>query len=176
MAFSNRAYMEIQDAAWRACAEELGYPSSDDQSRRKLLSEDKRLASLTLLKIFAELSEALEVSSYNSETDALSAGATYVEIATARGVSRQAVRQRRKRQLQSLKQQKRRVLLLGGPYSGDEINVTKAAKAVQASVSVYPRYDEDDRGPADWTARYEQSTEDEGQFVFMKIEEVTRPG
>jgi len=174
MGLYSRVFMDIEDAAWKECAEELGYPPgafSDDQSRRKLLGEEKRQVSLTLLKIFAKMSEALELSSFKAETDALMSGATYAEIATSRGVSRQAVRQRRKRHLESLKL--RKVILVGGPYNGEESKVMTADKAIRKTVSVNRlRYLDDD--PVEWIARYEQSREDDGHFVFVAIEEVAR--
>lgn len=172
MGLPNQTFCDIQDIAWKRCEEQLGYPSgtfADDQSRRRLGDESKEVR-LTLLKILEDMAHVIELSSFKAETDAIRSGAGFAEIAAYRGVSRQAVRQRRKRHLDALRTQKRKITLVGGPYGGDEKIVSDAAKAIRTPVSVYRQDIDDEWASVSYVARYVQSTGSDELFVFESIE------
>ena len=176
MGLQERIFWDIQDVAWKGCEEELGYPPGTfaDDSARRQVGDDTRQVGLALLRILEEMRRAIDVSGLRAETDAIRGGANYAEIAASKGVSRQAVRQRRKRHVESLKQQKRKVTLVGGPLNGEQTTISEAGKALRTPVSVYPRDPDVDWESTTWVARYVQSTSDKTQFVFSSIEEANQ--
>lgn len=163
-----RTYVTVRDALWQLVTDQLEYPRDnfvEESSRQGLHGEEKRNVHVALLAILTEMAKALESLTYESEVSALSAGASYAEIGSARGLSRQAIRQRHAKIAESMNK-RRSIVLLGGPYDQQEMTV-RDERSVEYGVSVY-RGRDDDRGGG-WYARYEQSRDDAHLFLFKEI-------
>jgi hypothetical protein len=168
MALYAVTYVTIRDASWSLCADELDYPKhmfDEESARSGLQGEEKRNVHLALLTILSEMAKALDSLVYQSEVSALNAGASYAEVGAARGLSRQAVRQRHVK-ISDAMNKRRHVVLVGGPFDQQQTTV-RNERFLNKAVAVYRG--DDEYGDGRWSARYEQSGDDATIFLFKEI-------
>jgi hypothetical protein len=172
MSLWDRTFLDIQDIAWKELGAELGYPLgafAGDAAREVIAGEERKRVNLTLLTIFSKMAQGLDLSVLKAENEALRAGATYADIAAAEGVSRQAVRQRRKRNAAATRRHE--VTLLGGPFNGRVVHVF-SEKEIRYSVSIRADSYDDAWNDMTWVARYTRSPDDDQTYVFASIDQV----
>ncbi|MFG2698845.1 hypothetical protein [Kitasatospora sp. NPDC048407] len=165
-----RLSMGLFDLGWEVAEENLpragtGVVKPDAAGPRDAVRE----ANLELLKVYREMIKAIEDNIARAQARALGRGASYADIARARGVSRQAVRQDWEKRTKQ-----RPVVLVGGPKDGFNTTATDREQTMRwgCRPGIYQDPDWADRRG---TLTYRRSETDPKIFVFDKFEPDNRP-
>ena len=176
----------IHEIAWSAIQEPAADPWADAGGTR----EERRSGSLQLLALYSELIKVLQRRIDMTIKDALDAGSDYGQIATACGVSRQAIRQRWLRRTAGSRWfEAWRPACRPGDQAGGRPRVGEAAHAVLVRLAGGPydgarampfageilKYEADSppsesSGPVPLLAWYVPSQDDANVYVFAGVE------
>lgn len=161
---STAVVMAVYDLAWEMSREELrsagrraaaeGAPALTHVSQ-----DDRHAAHLALLAVYSRMQAALEMNVHLAVSNARQAGASFTEIAKARGVSRQAVRQENNRFSAKVE-----IVLSGGPRDGQV-----AVEASQQHEIRYREYDYYNRRDRQEVVVYSTYTKKYGDPLIYKF-------
>jgi hypothetical protein len=186
MPIGRQLALRLHEIAWSAVQGSTADPWTDSEGTR----EERRSGSLQLLAVYSQLVKILQRRIDLTIKDALDAGSDYGEIATACGVSRQAIRQRWLRHtVDSRWFEARRpasqpgdhqnapahtrqsepavlVRLSGGPYDGAR-DTPLAGEILKYEADSPPS---ESSGPVPLLAWYVPSEDDANVYVFAGVE------
>jgi len=150
---------QLQHIAWSIASQiqPTTLPAEPWEDRFEARNEERRLGCLLLLRVYTRMIKVLQRRIDLAVKEALALDATYGDIATACGVTRQAARQRWLRHLEQYEFP--RVVLRGGPRDGEQ---ERPRPGEELTVQLW------DAGPArpSGYARYIPSKDDPGIYIF----------
>jgi hypothetical protein len=150
---------QLQHMAWSIASQirPTTLPAEPWTDSFEARAEERRLGCLLLLRVYTRMIKVLQRRIDLAVKEALALDATYGDIATACGVSRQAARQRWLRHLEQYEFPK--VLLQGGPRDGEQ---ERPRPGEELHVELW---DEGAARPSGY-ARYLPGKDDSGIYIF----------